>query len=57
MGGQVRQPDRVGVADQQAEDAVAVGLLEPVDNLEGIYDLTLLNKVLADAGQPQVGEL
>ena len=40
-----------------AEDAVAVGLLEPVDNLEGIYDLTLLNKVLADAGQPQVGEL
>ena len=40
-----------------AEDAVAVGLLEPVDNLEGIYDLTLLNKVLADAGQPEVGEL
>ena len=33
---------------------MAVGLLEPVDNLEGIYDLTLLRKVLGrdveDAG-------
>ena len=32
-----------------------VGLLEPVDNLKGIYDLTLLNEVLkAEAGQPEV---
>jgi NitT/TauT family transport system substrate-binding protein len=32
-----------------AEDAVAVGLLEPVD-LTGIYDLSLLNEVLAERG-------
>ena len=36
-----------------AEDAEAVGLLEPVD-LDGIYDLTLLNEVLADRGQDEV---
>jgi NitT/TauT family transport system substrate-binding protein len=36
-----------------AEDAVAVGLLEPVD-LTGIYDLTLLNQVLAERGAPLV---
>lgn len=40
---------------KSAEDAVDVGLLEPVD-LDGIYDLTLLNEVLADAGLPEVGE-
>ncbi len=33
------------------EDAVAVGLLEPVD-LDGIYDLGPLNKVLAARGLP-----
>ena len=31
-----------------------VGLLEPVDDLKGIYDLTLLNQVLKAAGQPEV---
>ena len=38
-----------------ADDAVDVGLLEPVD-LEnpGIYDLTLLNEVLADRGEDPV---
>jgi NitT/TauT family transport system substrate-binding protein len=40
-----------------AEDAVAVGLLDPVDNLEGIYDLAILNQVLAAAGQPEVSQL
>ena len=35
------------------DDAVAVGLLEDVD-LEGIYDLTLLNEVLAEAGEEPV---
>jgi NitT/TauT family transport system substrate-binding protein len=40
-----------------AEDAVAVGLLDPVDNLEGIYDLSILNQVLAAAGQPEVSQL
>jgi NitT/TauT family transport system substrate-binding protein len=32
-----------------ADDAIAVGLLEPVE-LDGIYDLTLLNEVLAERG-------
>jgi NitT/TauT family transport system substrate-binding protein len=36
-----------------ADQAVAVGLLKPVD-LTGIYDLGPLNKVLAAAGQSQV---
>jgi len=40
-----------------AEDAVSVGLLDPVDNLEGIYDLSILNQVLAAAGQPEVSQL
>ena len=35
------------------EDAVAVGLLEPVE-LDGIYDLTLLNEVLAERGLEEV---
>jgi hypothetical protein len=30
-----------------------VGLLEPVE-LDGLYDLDLLNKLLADAGKEQV---
>jgi NitT/TauT family transport system substrate-binding protein len=38
---------------KSAEDAVAVGLLEPV-NLDGIYDLTALNAILAAAGKPPV---
>jgi NitT/TauT family transport system substrate-binding protein len=35
------------------DDAVAVGLLEDVD-LAGIYDLTLLNELLAERGEPEV---
>ena len=38
-----------------AQHAVAVGLLKPVSNLSSVYDLAPLNKVLAAAGQPQVG--
>ena len=38
---------------ESAKDAEAIGLLEPVD-LSGIYDLTLLNKVLTDQGKPTV---
>jgi NitT/TauT family transport system substrate-binding protein len=35
-----------------ADDAIAVGVLEPVDlTAPGIYDLTLLNDVLADRGE------
>ena len=36
-----------------ADDAVAVGLLDPVD-LDGIYDLTLLNELLEARGQPPI---
>jgi NitT/TauT family transport system substrate-binding protein len=38
---------------KSADDAIAVGLLKPVD-LTGIYDLTLLNSVLKARGQPEV---
>jgi NitT/TauT family transport system substrate-binding protein len=44
------------VADSLGEGAAhaeAVGLLEPVE-LDGLYDLDLLNKLLADAGKEQV---
>jgi NitT/TauT family transport system substrate-binding protein len=37
-----------------AQHAVAVGLLTPVKNLPGIYDLGPLNALLKAAGQPQV---
>jgi NitT/TauT family transport system substrate-binding protein len=36
-----------------AENAEAVGLLDPVD-LNGIYDLTILNELLAAAGEAEV---
>ncbi|MGH8901468.1 MAG: ABC transporter substrate-binding protein [Egibacteraceae bacterium] len=38
---------------KSADDAMALGLLDRVD-LDGIYDLTLLNDVLSEAGQPEV---
>ena len=37
-----------------AQHAVAVGLLKPVSNITGLYDLGPLNKLLAAAGEPQV---
>jgi NitT/TauT family transport system substrate-binding protein len=40
---------------KSAEDAVAVGLLEPV-TLDGIYALGPLNEILAAAGKPKVSE-
>ena len=39
-----------------ADDAIAVGLLDPVE-LDGIYDLTLLNEVLAERGDAEVSGL
>jgi NitT/TauT family transport system substrate-binding protein len=39
---------------KDASDAVDVGLLEPIDNLPEIYNLEPLNKLLADAGEPEV---
>jgi len=39
--------------EESKNDAVEVGLLEEVD-LEGIYDLTLLNEVLAERGEEEI---
>jgi NitT/TauT family transport system substrate-binding protein len=39
--------------EESKNDAVAVGLLEDVD-LEGIYDLSLLNEVLAERGEEEI---
>lgn len=39
--------------EASAQDAQDVGLLDPVD-LDGIYDLKLLNEVLQDRGEPPV---
>jgi NitT/TauT family transport system substrate-binding protein len=38
-----------------ADDAIAVGLLEEVD-LDGIYELTLLNEILAERGREPVSD-
>jgi NitT/TauT family transport system substrate-binding protein len=40
---------------ESADDAIAAELLDPVD-LTGIYDLTLINEVLAEAGLEAVSE-
>jgi NitT/TauT family transport system substrate-binding protein len=40
-----------------ADHAVDVGLLSPVDNLKGIYDLRILNKLLKAVGEPPVDGL
>lgn len=37
-----------------ADHAAQVGFFEPVEGLEGIYDLDPLNKLLAAAGEPEV---
>ena len=42
--------------EQSAKDAEEVGLLDPVD-LEGIYDLSILNSLLVAADQPEVDGL
>jgi sulfonate transport system substrate-binding protein len=47
-------PDPVAASLQRsADDAVAVGLLDEVD-LDGIYDLGILNDLLAERGEPEV---
>ena len=40
---------------QGAQDATDVGLLDETD-LSGIYDLSILNRVLAEEGQPEVDD-
>src|SRR5262249_27069903 len=37
-----------------AENAQAIGLLKPVDNLKGIYDLKALDRVLKQRGETEV---
>ncbi|AXE23636.1 sulfate ABC transporter substrate-binding protein [Streptomyces globosus] len=44
-----------GTLRAQAEDAVAAKLIEQPE-LAGIYDLTLLNKVLRESGRPEVSD-
>ena len=39
---------------ENAEHAEAVDLLEPIDGIEGIYDLEILNQLLVDDGQEEV---
>ena len=47
-------PDPIASSlEKSKSDAVEVGLLDDVD-LTGIYDLTLLNEVLADRGDPEI---
>jgi len=38
---------------KSADDAIEVGLLDPVE-LDGIYDLTILNELLAERGEEEV---
>jgi NitT/TauT family transport system substrate-binding protein len=50
-------PDPVAASlEKSADDAVAVGLLDEVD-LDGIYDLSILNELLAERGEPEVDGL
>lgn len=47
-------PDPIAASlEESADDAIEVGLLDPVE-LDGIYDLTILNDLLAEAGQAEV---
>lgn len=39
---------------ESAKKAEGLGLLKPVDNLGGIYDLSMLNEALKAAGKPEV---
>jgi sulfonate transport system substrate-binding protein len=50
---QVTDDPLAATAQQEAQHAVAAGLLK-APKLDGIYDLTLLNKVLTQLGKPAV---
>jgi NitT/TauT family transport system substrate-binding protein len=50
---QVLDDPLAATAKEEAEHAVSAGLLKQ-PKLDGIYDLTLLNKVLAEQGEPTV---
>ena len=42
--------------NKEADNAKAVGLLDGSVKLDGIYDLSILNKLLAAAGRPTVSD-
>ncbi len=42
--------------EESASDAEAVGLLDPVE-LDGIYDLSILNRLLGESGEPEMAAL
>jgi sulfonate transport system substrate-binding protein len=47
-------PDPIASSlEKSKDDAVGVGLLDDVD-LDGIYDLSILNELLAERGEPEV---
>jgi NitT/TauT family transport system substrate-binding protein len=46
-------PDEASLT-QDASEAVSLGLLKPVSNLSGIFDLGPLNTALAAAGEPKI---
>ncbi|AEF42313.1 ABC transporter substrate-binding protein [Hoyosella subflava] len=49
-------PDPIASSLQEsADDAIAAGLLEPVD-LDGIYDLAILNELLRERSAPEVSD-
>ncbi|MGW3623329.1 aliphatic sulfonate ABC transporter substrate-binding protein [Streptomyces sp. NPDC000880] len=52
---QITNDPLAATLNAQAQHSVASGLLQKPD-LNGIYDLTLLNKVLKAAGQPEVAD-
>ncbi|MFJ4961631.1 Taurine-binding periplasmic protein precursor [Streptomyces sp. ADI96-02] len=52
---QITDDPLAGTLDAQADHAVKAGLLEE-PNLQGIYDLRPLNKILKAAGEPEVDD-
>ena len=53
---QVTDDPLAATLKEQAEHSVQSGLLKKKADLKGIYDLTLLNKVLKDEGKPAVDD-
>ncbi|GGO92272.1 aliphatic sulfonate ABC transporter substrate-binding protein [Wenjunlia tyrosinilytica] len=52
---QITNDPLASTLQQEADHGIKAGLLDKVD-LKGIYDLTLLNKVLKAEGQPEVAD-
>ena len=43
-----------GSLQRSADDAVAAGVTKDKDDLNGIYDLTVVNRILTERGLPTV---